>query len=57
VKKENPDDGVHYEAVGGYNREADCGDDPIPVRMTRDIAVIQRKITVRNHHKPFPVRK
>ena len=28
-KKENPDDGFHYEAMGGYNREADRGGDPI----------------------------
>ena len=32
-------------------------DETIPVRITSAIAVIQREINVRNHHKPFPVRK
>ena len=32
-------------------------DETISVKMTRDIAVIQREVSVRNHHKPFPARK
>ncbi len=32
-------------------------DETISVKMTRDITVIQRAVSVRNHHKPFPARK
>ena len=32
-------------------------DETIPVRTTRDIAVMQRIVIVRNHQRLFPVRK